>query len=405
MDEAKWELLQALMCLILPLIVLGIFVAWLFAYVLARILGREPPAGRFARFFAILPPSLAGLLGFRPPRDVPPPLPPTQMVLKVDHRETISPTIPIPTPMLIPSSEESILVRETIILPLQNEELKQEVFDNVYLYFSEKPKLIEISLENEELKNQAIADVYELSRQGPILVRERISPSISTTPTPTPAYPPEKPILVRETFFLPLLDEEFKQEVFDDVYKYFPQEPIQVEIVLQDEEFRYKTIPDIYKSLPSPEKPILVREIIYLSPQSEEVRQKVIADICEEYFPPEERDEEVVEILSNFVDEVVKAAICGIIGQAAWKMVEKGYLSARNKLKGRGRNKAAECFEQWGKDGIALRNFFRRTPKARIAEIEHSTGIDRENLRCYLKLLQIAGAVKHYPSCFYGLVE
>ena len=89
MDRAKWELLQALVCLILPLMVLGIFVAWLFVYVLARILGLEPPASRFARLFAIFPP-LAGLFGgiIPQPSDVLPPPPPTEVV-KVVHKTEV----------------------------------------------------------------------------------------------------------------------------------------------------------------------------------------------------------------------------------------------------------------------------------------------------------------------------
>lgn len=90
MDRAKWELLQALVCLVLPLIMLAVYLLWIFAYLVARILGLEPPAGRFARLFAILPPSLGGPLGFtRPPPDALPPPPPVEEVSVYEYAEEL----------------------------------------------------------------------------------------------------------------------------------------------------------------------------------------------------------------------------------------------------------------------------------------------------------------------------
>lgn len=100
MDRAKWELLQALVCLVLPLIMLAVYLLWIFAYLVARILGLEPPAGRFAQLFAILPPSLGGPLGFtRPPPDATAPPPPIAIeVRELPHHMRIE---------LLPDQENS----------------------------------------------------------------------------------------------------------------------------------------------------------------------------------------------------------------------------------------------------------------------------------------------------------
>jgi hypothetical protein len=129
------------------------------------------------------------------------------------------------------------------------------------------------------------------------------------------------------------------------------------------------------------------------------IRDAQVAALYEEYFLPE-RHEFEWQVLSDIVTAVttsplgsfVAVAVAGgVIGNAAYDLLKALCATTaglfESKL-GKRASARAKSFRQIGDDCDKLKSFFVKNHKARITEIENSTGIPREKI---YPLLKIAG--------------
>lgn len=133
------------------------------------------------------------------------------------------------------------------------------------------------------------------------------------------------------------------------------------------------------------------------------IREAQVAALYEQYFPPE-RHEFEWQVLSEITVTIVTspavkfAAVSiagGVIGNAAYDMLKamSSYAASKfeEKLGEKARERAAS-FRQLAADADKLKSFFSKNHKARIGEIEQSTGLPREKI---YPLMKLAG-LNHY---------
>jgi hypothetical protein len=123
-------------------------------------------------------------------------------------------------------------------------------------------------------------------------------------------------------------------------------------------------------------------------------REAQVAALYEQYFLPE-RHESDWQMLAEIAQAIVKtitsspvvdfaalAVTGGVIGNAAYDLIKSmcSYTATliAKKLGQKASGRVAS-FQQIGTDAQILKTFFQKIPKARIEEIEQSTGIPREN--------------------------
>ena len=133
------------------------------------------------------------------------------------------------------------------------------------------------------------------------------------------------------------------------------------------------------------------------------IRDAQIAALYEQYFLPERHEFEwqvlydiVTAVITSSAAKFVAVAVAGgVIGGEAYDLLKKmcSYTASKfeEKLGDKARGRAAG-FRQLGADAEKLKSFFSRNNKARIEEIEQSTGVPREKI---YPLMKLAG-LKHY---------
>lgn len=164
------------------------------------------------------------------------------------------------------------------------------------------------------------------------------------------------------------------------------------------------------------EKPLDMDQFSELR-KDQRFREAQIAALYEQYFLPE-RHESDWQMLSEIAQAIIKAVASspvvdfsalaiagGVIGNAAYDLIKNmcSYTGTviEEKLGHRASGRVAS-FQQIGTDAQTLKTFFQKTPKARIEEIEQTTGIPREKI---YPLLKLAGMNHHRRGtpCYWEL--
>lgn len=126
-------------------------------------------------------------------------------------------------------------------------------------------------------------------------------------------------------------------------------------------------------------------------------REAQVAALYEQYFLPE-RHEFEWEVLSEIVNAITAspavkfAAISvagGVIGSAAYDLLTTMCSYAATQFQKGLREKARQTiagFKQLGTDAEKLKSFFSKNHRAKIEEIEQSTGLPRERIYPLMKL-------------------
>jgi hypothetical protein len=133
------------------------------------------------------------------------------------------------------------------------------------------------------------------------------------------------------------------------------------------------------------------------------VYEAQIAALYEQYFLPERHEFEwqvlydiaIAIISAPAVEFATVAIVGGVIGNAAYDMLKTlcSYAASQFEEKlGEKAKERAQGFRQLASDAEQLKSFFSKNQKARIEQIEQSTGIPREKL---CPLLKLAG-FNHY---------
>lgn len=127
-----------------------------------------------------------------------------------------------------------------------------------------------------------------------------------------------------------------------------------------------------------------------------EYRDVIIGGFYEAYFLPE-RHEFDWHLLSEWVEEltnpntvtfVKQAAMGGVVGAAAWEVCRTILRSITKAMRGASfSNERVVPYDTMLSDADKIESFFRTKDSARIIEIEESTGVPRERVYPFLKLM------------------
>jgi hypothetical protein len=137
--------------------------------------------------------------------------------------------------------------------------------------------------------------------------------------------------------------------------------------------------------------------------QNRSIRDAQIEALYEEYFLPD-RHEHEWQLLTDIVGTIINSPVLefstlaiasGVIGNAAYDILKSlcTYTARQYSEKlGEKAHERADGFQQIANDAEKLKLFFIKQPKARILEIEESTGLTREKI---YPLMKIAGFTHH----------